>query len=280
MLLILTTTWINTKEKRNIHRNTGKLWSLSPEFMQPIAYMENSEIFQTEYGEDMETLRNIGWLVKPIPKFSCGNVPVLKSMMLDAIKMFRNSTFYGFANSDIVFDEGLVKTLQSINKTKIRESPLLIIGQRTNVNFTDGRTINRLQNVSEIAKTGSLMEGIAIDYFITNNRFPWHLIPDLVIGRVYYDNWIVYFTVTLNATVIDATHTVLAVHQTTEDGNEAGRKHKNAYCNKKVIPNVGESFKTRWGYTTCAPFYTKWNPETTQIDILKRNTMKHCVVGG
>lgn len=277
-LLILTTSWKSSMEKQNVHKNTGQLWSLWPGLVQPVAYMEDSEVFRINenYRENMEMLIQHGWFIKPIPKVACGKVPVLKSMILDAIRIFKNSDFYGFANSDIIFNEGLTKTLESVNKTRIKNGPLLIIGRRTNVNFTDGRTIERLENVAEVAKSGSLMKGIALDYFLTNRHFPWHLLPDLVVGRIHYDNWLVYFAITLNITVIDATNTVIAVHQTTADGNEAGRKHNNAYCNQKVIAKIGKPFKTRWGYTTCVPFYTKWNSESNQVEIAKRNIWKHC----
>ena len=53
-------------------------------------------------------------------------------------------------------------------------------------------------------------------------HFPWHLLADVVIGRIYYDNYIVSESVKLNVTTVDATTAILAVHETGSDGIHAG----------------------------------------------------------
>ncbi|KAK3599737.1 hypothetical protein CHS0354_037210, partial [Potamilus streckersoni] len=60
-----------------------------------------------------------------------------------------------------------------------------------------------------------LFAAYAEDYFITSTSYPWKDIPDIVIGRRAYDNWLVLNARTMMHRVLDATETILAVHQTT-----------------------------------------------------------------
>ncbi|GAB1597535.1 uncharacterized protein LOC115214179, partial [Argonauta hians] len=273
--LILATSWEISLEKISVHENTACIWQRWPSFLQPVLYTS------TLYKQHLNTYRlsmylSNSWEINKIPKVACNQVPVLKSMMLDILASFPNSDYYGYANSDILFDDSLIKTLKAIKESIPTNTPILIIGQRTNVNVTSLGHIEYPNLISKIAKTGELMKGIAIDYFITNRHFPWNLVLDLVIGRIYYDNWLVHFSIEQNVTVIDATNTLLAVHQTTSDGNNAGWKHLNKYCNRHIIAARGKQFKTRWGYTWCAPYYTKPNTKKNTVDIVTRTVSLGC----
>ena len=101
----------------------------------------------------------------------------------------------------------------------------LVIGRRTNVPYNN-EPLYHPRDVTETAKQkGRLFVVTAIDYFfVAMNAFPWHLIPDLVIARNGYDNFLVLTAIENNVSVIDATGTLLAVHQTDEEGNFAGRE--------------------------------------------------------
>ncbi|ELT90708.1 hypothetical protein CAPTEDRAFT_228774 [Capitella teleta] len=127
---------------------------------------------------------------------------------------------------------------------------LLIIGRRTNVNVTD---LDSARTLSEVAhKKGTLFITNAEDYFITTKSgMPWHVIPDLVIGRPGYDNWLVARAIDWKATVVDASDAVLAVHQTGSDGNLAGWSTSDeTLCINRNI--VGE-FDYRPGHSKCCP---------------------------
>jgi hypothetical protein len=58
---------------------------------------------------------------------------------------------------------------------------------------------------------------------------PWKDCPEVVVGRVAYDNWLVLNANKRRHTTIDATRTLLALHQTTKKGNGEGRSHPNAH---------------------------------------------------
>lgn len=279
-LLVMVTTWVSSEEKRLVHDNVARLWSYWPKLLQPIAYLLPAKINTIDKKkhliDDIKTLIKYGWIVRSVPKVSCGDVPVLKFMILDAMKLFPKSNFYGFANSDILFDSGLIETLKGTKHLVPAQFPLLILGQRTNLNVMRGVRFTNPDSVLQAAKNGSLMKGIAIDYFITNTLFPWNKVPDLVVGRITYDNWMVYFGISQNAIVIDASKTLTALHQTTADGDAAGWRHAHRYCNKNLIESLGKRFRTRWGYTWCVPHKALKNPNTSAIELKTINVSPSC----
>jgi hypothetical protein len=59
--------------------------------------------------------------------------------------------------------------------------------------------------------------------------------PEVVVGRLAYDNWLVLNANKRRHTTIDATRTLLALHQTTEKGNDEGRSHPNAHYNGNIL---------------------------------------------
>jgi hypothetical protein len=112
-----------------------------------------------------------------------------------------------------------------------------------------------LDDVQRQARTkGRLFISNAQDYFlIAGNRFPWHRIPDIVIGRPAYDNFVVAMAIRDGVSVIDATASILAVHQSDRDGNFAGHNNSDRNANVAVI---GKYFSYRRGFTSRSQYVT------------------------
>ena len=129
----------------------------------------------------------------------------------------------------------------------------LVVGRRTNTPCCD-RPLYLPDDVTRLARqTGRLFQAGAEDYFfIPSNVFPWERISDVVIGRPAYDIYLVEMAVRLNVSVVDATNTLLAFHQTDKEGNFAGRKNVYAHFN---YDSIGK-FAYRYGSTTDSQFYT------------------------
>lgn len=67
--------------------------------------------------------------------------------------------------------------------------------------------VSMLQVKTIIAK-GTLFTTNAQDYFIsTKNGYPWDTIPDFVVGRVGYDNWLVVTALTKGKHLFVCIHT-------------------------------------------------------------------------
>jgi len=94
-----------------------------------------------------------------------------------------------------------------------------VIGRRTNVLLGNDSQLYLPENVTQAARQrGQLFTTKTEDYFFTAfNDFPWHRVPDIVVGRRAYDNYLVGLAIQQNVAVVDATFTLLAVHQTDWD---------------------------------------------------------------
>jgi hypothetical protein len=137
-------------------------------------------------------------------------------------------------------------------------SPVLLVGQRTNV---DSNRLNDTGSflpsvVRKLAKSqGHLLHDNAQDYFIVyNHSFPWHIIPDVVIGRVAYDNFVVAKAIATDVSVIDVTKTVIALHQSDTDGDRAG--HRTNITKKDYNKAVIGKFDYTKGRLKYTPYFT------------------------
>jgi len=136
--------------------------------------------------------------------------------------------------------------------------PTLVIGQRTNVRENDKLRQYQPDDIPALAhrQRAKLFWFSAEDYFIMSaGGYPWHRVPrDVVVGRVGYDNFLVFNALRHKVSVVDATRTVLAVHQTDADGNMAGHRGKHAAYN---LAKIGR-FNWRAGLTTSSQYITRF----------------------
>ena len=76
-----------------------------------------------------------------------------------------------------------------------------------------------------------------------------------------YDNWLVVTGVQQDMMVVDTSQTILAVHQTGDDGNYAGFLHQREIKpGQDPLNNIdlaGHSFSYRLGRVTCAQYETR-----------------------
>ncbi|KAK3085732.1 hypothetical protein FSP39_007925 [Pinctada imbricata] len=268
-ILTLFTTWASDPEKYECHNNTVLNWMSFYPIIQPV-------IFTTEKNLTKE-VTNKGWLALPVRKAGRLNkLPVLRTMFSDVKKIVK-SKFYSYSNSDILFTGNLIHTLFTIMTYNFTSKDvILIIGQRTNIFNVTKQEASAWETIRTVAQSrGKIYLSWAIDYFISSDNYPWDRIPDVVVGRPAFDNWIVWYTKKKNYTTIDATATLLAVHQTTKAGNLEGHHHPDRLYNRKVI---GKHYKrVRWstGITSCATNVTIYS-QKYGINILKRPLKRSC----
>ena len=290
-LLTLFTTWNDSREKYLVHNLTVRNWSSFRPFVIPVIFT-NDALVASE-------CQRKGWNVLPIRVTAADGIPVLKFMYEDVMAAY-NTTFYAYSNSDILYTDTLIDTLASyayrldgelptkpLTDTSIHgasllrsrdiQKPVLIIGKRTNVkNVTEneGSTWKGLTSVAQ--RRGQSFTGDAEDYFITPRNYPWKDIAEVVIGLRAYDNWIVYYALKQKYTVIDATSTLLAVHQTTRAGNYESSNHKNKDYDAHLLVKMYKDIKFNAGRTDCAEYHTKY--VLGCIIVMKRTVPKSCSV--
>ena len=252
-ILTMFTTFRNSKTKRYIYENTIRNWHLLPPDVIPILF---TEVDPSDPKGIAHFAVQHGWHVFPVPKTSPKGIPVLRHMYLEAQKKF-NTMFYCYANGDILFDRNLTDTIRSL-QTSVHGGhidKLLMVGRRSNWSIGKGVILMELAQVGHYAKNSSLFNSNAQDYFLTTrDGYPWTTIPDFVVGRVGYDNWLVVTALTKKIPVVDATGTVTALHQTGSDGNSAGWRTKSE---KFINYGLAKNFDYSLGHVTCGHFVTQ-----------------------
>lgn len=125
-----------------------------------------------------------------------------------------------YVNADIILLPSLLRALERLTWRRF-----LMVGQRTDlevperIDFTRRDWAAALEQLAR--REGRLHEQTGIDYFV----FPRGQItamPAFPVGRALWDNWMIYHARASRIPVVDATATVLAVHQNHDYGHVAG----------------------------------------------------------
>lgn len=191
----------------------------------------------------------------------------------------RDIVFDAYANGDIVFTKGLVDTLAQVKKGWGREIAsgarrgVMIVGKRTNVDY-HSKNLTNDDEVVQLSKQGHVFQNDAEDYFLySRGSRDWDLIPEFVVGRRAYDNWLVHNAFHDEAMdIVDASNTVLALHLTCADGNKAGHQkgadndHNVHVLNPVTKKSVG-AHEWEQGRTDNAHFFTKHHNGTVVVVI-------------
>ena len=245
------TTFKNSAPKEHIYKNTIRNWQRLKPWIQPILYYLPGEKSLVDFAKAH------GWDVLEVPKLSKAKVPILRHMFIKAREKY-TTPYYCYTNGDILFDNGLIKTLQVLKPVTEKMKQVLIVGRRTNFKLSPGQVIDSFEDIRASAKKGQLFGTNAQDYFIsTTHGYPWETIPDFVVGRVGYDNWLVVTAIVKKMVVIDTTKTIIALHQTGSDGNFAGDSISNAKAQNvksgKIMPLLNKNITRMFCQTMAGP---------------------------
>lgn len=266
-LLVLFTTFTTKSEKYICRNNTLNNWNSFGTGVKPVFFSDDQHLYKG--------IKEKGWDVIPPTKTAIG-VPILKYMYLKVMKKY-SAHFYAYVNGDILFTQNLNDTLQFILNSNVNHSePMLIVGQRTNVKEVTAEQASTFENITKASKKGKLFTTWGADYFITNDVYPWKDCPEVVIGRRAYDNWLILNARKRNHTTIDATKTLLALHQTTKSGNKEGHTHLNGNFNAKLLSKLYKRINYAAGLTSCTSYITTRNETSKEVQLLQRKIGKAC----
>jgi hypothetical protein len=138
------------------------------------------------------------------------NTPLVNSAFQIAQEVGQGS-FMVFVNADIILSRGILETLGAIPFNKF-----LVSCQRWDLDIDqelDFESANWRERLSELVKIkGRLHESSGMDCFIFP-RGMYKDLPGFAIGRPGWDNWLLFWTRKNKIPVIDATATMMIVHQ-------------------------------------------------------------------
>ena len=149
-------------------------------------------------------------------------------------------------NCDILLMSDLRRALESVSKLSGR---FLLAGRRWDVDIQelwDFRQPDWEERLRTLAhQTNQQRPSQWIDYFVFSKGLYYHQIPEFVIGRPGWDNWLLWHARSSGATLVDASPMVCAVHQNHDysyhpdgekgvwDGEEALENYRFLEANRK-----------------------------------------------
>ncbi len=192
-------------EVMRIQKNAFFSWSkLSPN--------NDVHIFAAD-EKGVDVARGLGFNTDDQISFKAG-LPRLASLFERGAALGSNDVLM-YVNADIVFLDDFMPVVQKVAEA-YQDKPFLMVGQRWNLILEEdldvfsGNWCEHLRR--EVKERGRLSPGSSIDYFV----FPkglWKQIPDFTVGRIAFDNWLIYEARRLGADVIDLSPTTVVVHQ-------------------------------------------------------------------
>lgn len=130
-----------------------------------------------------------------------------------------------YVNCDIILADDFVGALR---RAATAHRKFLMVGRRWDTNITAPIDFTREEWAEGIRRRAQSenkqRDEWFIDYFAFSRGLYEGKIPPLVVGRVHWDNWLVWYAGHAGATVVDASGAVCAVHQNHDYGYHADGK--------------------------------------------------------
>lgn len=126
--------------------------------------------------------------------------------------------FLCYINCDILLLSDFARAFQRVRQSHSR---FLMVGRRWDTLIVDPHTDFSphgealLRDI--IARSGIQQPGYSVDYFVFTKRL-YSKMPPLVVGRIWWDHWLVWKARSLGADVVDVSSQVLAIHQNHDYG--------------------------------------------------------------
>ncbi len=226
MITLFTTTKPFAGKNAIIQTNALKSWKLLRPECEII-------VFGDSPGTD-EICRDLG--LKHILKIQCNEfgTPLVNSLFEKAQKL-SNCGLLCYVNADIILMSDFIESLKIILKY---EKKFLMVGQRWDYDINGPLNFaldweNKLKE--SVIKTGKKHGRTGIDYFAFNADL-FKEIPHFAIGRPAWDNWMLYAAVKSGAKVIDASNSIMCIHQNHDYSHIKGGK-KEAFVGKEAHMN-------------------------------------------
>jgi hypothetical protein len=190
------------------------------EIIQNNAFKSWSKIFDPEsviiFGDEngvSDAVQKYGFVHHPYIERNNFGTPLVNFLFNKAVEL-SNDPVLAYVNSDIILASDFI---QSVSAIKNQMNEFLIVGRRIDVDdtiqFTDIETLDK--QIYRISRDlGNLHSENGIDYFVYNrDLFSKDIIPPFGIGRMSWDQWLVFHPFNKNTPVIDASKSITAIHQ-------------------------------------------------------------------
>ncbi|HUJ40903.1 MAG TPA: hypothetical protein VLW54_10175 [Candidatus Acidoferrales bacterium] len=172
------------------------------------------------FGDDegaAEAARELGIRHVPEAPRHPSGFKYLNAFFAEAQRIARNPLVC-YANCDIILSPDLPDAVRRVAATQPR---FLMLGRRVDLDVTESVAFENADWSGQLReralREGRQRPGQWIDYFVFPRGF-YDAIPPFVIGRVAWDNWLVWRALETHTPVVDATEAVFAIHQNHDYG--------------------------------------------------------------
>ncbi len=173
-------------------------------------------------------------------------------------------SIHSYVNCDIVLGREFISAVKQVSATNKR---FLMVGQccglevKSPIQFEQSKWEEHLKDL--VCERGEMRGLAAIDYFV----FPrglYQTLPPFALGRAKFDNWLVWRARNLKVPVVDATPSVLAIHQNHDYFHVAGGKDYTLYGeeamrNLKYAGGEGHCYEISDATHKLLPTGISWN---------------------
>jgi hypothetical protein len=119
-----------------------------------------------------------------------------------------------YVNCDIILMDDFRR---AIGRVRAAHSQFLMVGRRWDMEMPephDFTQANWRSQLRGIAMTRGVQRSVEwVDYFAFSRGVYGSTLPPLVVGRIYWDDWLIWKALKLKTPVVDASEMVVAVHQ-------------------------------------------------------------------
>jgi len=124
-----------------------------------------------------------------------------------------------YSNCDIVLGPDFCEAVKKLRKLK---QEYLMVGRRWDTDVNEAIDFSSPAWPSVIREKAlhdnRPSDDWYLDYFVFRRGLFLHRVPELVIGRIYWDNWLVWFAGQNGAVLVDGTSAFVAIHQNHDYG--------------------------------------------------------------
>src|SRR5262245_25349056 len=198
-----------------IQRNALKSWKLTAPDAEIILFGDEEGAAETaaELG-----IRHVAQVERATSQSGESGPKVLRSFFDAAQKLARHEILC-YSNCDIVLTEDF---LPAVKKVAENRKEFLMVGRRWDTDVRKEIPFEEpdwAERVRELARVKSdRLKGDWIDYFVFRRGFYLEKLPPLVVGRVFWDQWLVWKARSEGAALVDASDAVMAIHQNHDYG--------------------------------------------------------------
>lgn len=162
-----------------------------------------------------------------IPHILCNEsgTPLLNDLFYQA-KSLSNYDVLCYVNADIILMSDFIEAINPIIK---KEKHFMIVGQRWDVDIDDPLEFSQFweKNIKRmVTDNGKLHSRTGIDYFVFNKKLFDNNIPPFAIGRTAWDNWLLFAAKKSGAKLIDASSSIMCIHQNHDWSHIEGGKNE------------------------------------------------------